>query len=205
MEAAPPPVGAALPDLAAGQRGLKRGLSARWRSVTLMLDETIVCETPPLYSGYGRIGQQVVVPVTGNRSKRILHGVLNMRSGEGVLLITDEWVQETHQYFLTMLRAHWCGWQIVLFEDRGSPHTAEDSLELAETLGIELRFLPKATPELNAMDHLWRHVKGRSLADRTTRSIEDSANQACQDILSMTPHERLRKAGVLSGNFWLTR
>src|ERR671923_265218 len=72
------------------------------------------------------------------------------------------------------------------------------------TLGIELRFLPKATPELNAMDHLWRHVKGRSLADRTTRSVEDSANQACQDILSMTPHERLRKAGVFSGNFWLT-
>jgi transposase len=172
--------------------------------VILMLDETIVCETPPLYNCYGRIGTQVRVPISGNRRKRILHGVLNIRSGAVLLLITDEWVQETHQYFLTMLRAHWRGWRIVLFEDRGSPHTAEESVELAQALGIELRFLPRATPELNAMDHLWRHVKGRSLADRTTRSIEDSANQACQDILSMTPHERLRKAGVLSGNFWLT-
>jgi transposase len=190
--------------VAAGKRGLKRGLRERERTVRLMLDETIVCETPPLYSCYGRIGEQVRVPITGNRRKRILHGVLNIRSGAVVLLITDEWVQETHQYFLAMLRAHWRGWHIVLFEDRGSPHTAEDSLELAETLGIELRFLPKAAPELNAMDHLWRHVKGRSLADRTTRSIEDSANQACQDFLSMTPHERLRKAGVFSGNFWLT-
>jgi transposase len=190
--------------VAAGKRGLKRGLAERERTVRLMLDETIVCETPPLYSCYGRIGEQVRVPITGNRRKRILHGVLNIRSGAVLLLITDEWVQETHQYFLTMVRAHWRGWQIVLFEDRGSPHTAEDSLELAQTLGIELRFLPKATPELNAMDHLWRQVKGRSLADRTTRSIEDSANQACQDILSMTPHERLRKAGVFSGNFWLT-
>jgi transposase len=173
--------------------------------VILMLDETIVCETPPLYSCYGRIGSQVRVPISGNRRKRILHGVLNIRSGAVLLLITDEWVQETHQYFLTMLRAHWRGWRIVLFEDRGSPHTAEESGELAQALGIEVRFLPRATPELNAMDHLWRHVKGRSLADRTTRSIEDSADQACQDILSMTPHERLRKAGVLSGNFWLTR
>jgi hypothetical protein len=191
--------------VAAGKRGLKHGLGGRAQTVILMLDETIVCETPPLYSCYGRIGSQVRVPISGNRRKRILHGVLNIRSGTVLLLVTDEWVQETHQYFLTMLRAHWRGWRIVLFEDRGSPHTAEESRELAQALGIEVRFLPRATPELNAMDHLWRHVRGRSLADRTIHSIEDSADQACQDILSMTPHERLRKAGVLSGNFWLTR
>jgi transposase len=170
-----------------------------------MLDETIVCETPPLYSCYGRIGEQVQVPITGNRRKRVLHGAINIWSGAVLLLITDEWVQETPQYFLSMIRSHWCGWRIVLFEDRGSPHTAEESLELAQALGIELRFLPKATPELNAMDHLWRHVKGRVLADRPTSSIEASAYSACQDILYMPPHERLQKAGILSGDFWLTK
>jgi transposase len=149
------------------------------------------------------MGEQVRVPITGNRRKRILHGVLNIGSGEVLLLITDEWAQAAHQCFLSMIRAHWRGWQIVVVEDRGSPHTAEDSLELAQTLGLEVRFLPRATPALNAMDHLWRHVKGRSLADRTTRSIDASADQACQDILSMTPHERLRKAGIFSGDFWL--
>lgn len=169
-----------------------------------MLDETIICETPPLYSCYGRRGQQVCVPITGNRTKRILHGVINIASGAVLLLITNEWVQETHQYFLSMIRAHWRGWHIVLFEDRGSPHTAEDSLELAAALNLDVRFLPKATPELNAMDHLWRHVKGRSLADRTVRSIETAALTVCQDIFAMPPLERLRKAGVCSGNFWLT-
>jgi hypothetical protein len=89
-----------------------------------MLDETIITETPPLYSCYGRIGTQVRVPITGNRAKRILHGVLNVWSGDVLLLITEEWVQETHQAFLRMIRAHWRGWQVVLFEDRGSPHTA---------------------------------------------------------------------------------
>jgi len=170
-----------------------------------MLDETLVCETPPLYSCYGRVGEQVQVPITGNRRNRVLQGVINVWSGAVLLLITDEWVQETHQYFLSMIRAHWRGWQIVLFEDRGSPHTAEESLGLAQALGIELRFLPKATPELNAMDHLWRHGKGRGLADRPTYSIEDSATTACHDSLCMPPHERLRKAGILSGDFWLTK
>jgi transposase len=76
---------------------------------------------------------------------------------------------------------------------------------MAADLGIQVRFLPRATPELNAMDHLWRHVKEYALADRPTRSIDESANQACKYILDLSPRERLQKAGVLSGNFWLAR
>jgi transposase len=169
-----------------------------------MLDETSITETPPLYACYGRIGEQVCVPITGTHARRVLHGVLNIHSGEVLLLITEEWVQETHQAFLTMIRSHWRGWPIVLFEDRGSPHTADASRELAKDLHIEVRFLPIATPELNAMDHLWRHVKGRRLANRSTQSIDASADGACRYLLGMSRHERLRKAGVFSGNFWLT-
>jgi transposase len=91
-----------------------------------------------------------------------------------------------------------------LFEDRGSPHTAEDSLELAAELGIQVRLLPRACPELNAMDHLFRSVKGRGVANRQRRSIDDSAMIACRHIYNLSPQERLIKAGVLSGNFWLT-
>jgi len=169
-----------------------------------MADEVIITETPPLYSCYGRCGQSVEVPITGNRAKRILHGAINVWSGDVVLLITTEWVAETHQAFLRLVRAHWRGWNIILFQDRGSPHTAEESQKLAASLGIEIRLLPRATPELNAMDHLWRAAKGRGVANRTTVSIDDSADKACQHILKMGRHERLQKAGILSGNFWLT-
>jgi transposase len=191
--------------VAAVERGLKRGLWVRERTVVLMLDETIITETPPLSSCYCRIGQQACVPVTGNRQKRILHGALNVTSGAVMLLITEEWNQDTHQAFLLMLRDYWRGWDIILFEDRGTPHTAEESRELATDLGIEVRLLPRATPELNAMDHLWRHMKRRALANQRTRSIDESADAACQYILGLSRQERLRQAGVLSGNFWLTK
>jgi transposase len=131
--------------------------------------------------------------------------VLNVRRGDVLLLITEEWVQETHQAFLQMIRAHWRGWRIVLFEDRGSPHTAESSQELAAQLHIQLRFLPRATPELNAMDHLWRQVKHQTQGNCQPRSIDKAAYDACHYILDLSPRERLRKAGVLSGNFWLSR
>jgi hypothetical protein len=104
-----------------------------------------------------------------------------------------------------MIRSHWRGWNIVLFEDRGTPHKAEDSLDLAADLSIEIRLLPRATPELNAMDHLWRFVKGEALADRPTVSIDESADRACRYLLEMSRRERLQKAGILSGNFWLTK
>lgn len=191
--------------MATSKRGLKRGLKGRQRTVILMLDETIITETPPLSSCYGPKGQQVRVPITGNRAKRVVHGALNIHTGALLLLITDVWDQTTHQYFLTMIRAHWRGWRIVLFEDRGSPHTAEESVALATQLHIALRFLPVATPTLNAMDHLWRHMKTWGVSNRATASIDRAAQAACQYLLDLSPRERLQKAGVLSGRFWLTR
>jgi hypothetical protein len=169
-----------------------------------MLDETIITETPPLYNAYGHVGEQVRVPITGNRSKRVLHGAINIRSGDVALLITEEWVNETHQGFLGMVRARWRGWNPVLFEDRASQHKSPSSRAVAERLGIEVRLLPRATPELNAMDHLWRHTKKQALGNRPTVSIDQSALAACQYIIDLSPRERLRQAGVLSGNFWLT-
>jgi len=169
-----------------------------------MLDETIITETPPLYSCYGHIGEQVRVPITGNRSKRILHGAINVESGDVALLITEEWTKETHQTFLAMIRSHWRGWNIVLFEDRASQHKSPESLGYAEQLAIEVRLLPKATPELNAMDHLWRHTKRETVGSRATLSIEASALAACQYIIDLGPRDRRKQAGILSGDLWLT-
>jgi transposase len=191
--------------MAPSKRGLQRGLKGRLRTLVLMLDETIVTETPPLYARYGLIGAQTEVPISGSHAKRILHGAINISSGEVALLITAEWDAETHQAFLCQIRSHWRGWRIVLFEDRGPAHTAVESRALVGELGMEVRWLPRATPELNAMDHLWKHVKANVLANQPTRSIEQSAEAACQYILELSRRERLRKAGILSGRFWLAK
>jgi transposase len=196
--------GPEITDLGSGKRGLKHGINLHFRTVVLMLDETIVTETPPRGYAYGHIGSQLRVPITGNRSKRIIHGVINIHSGEIDLLISWEWNAQSSMHFLEQIRSRWRGWHIILFEDRGSPHTAEESVELAENLGIELRFLPRAAPELNPMDQLWKFVKRETLASRSTVSIDQSALLACRYLIQMSRRERLRKAGVLSGNFWLT-
>lgn len=169
-----------------------------------MLDETIVTAIPPLSGAYGKVGAPIEVPIEGSHSeRRVLHAALNIRTGAVLLWITEEWVKETHQAFLKQIRSYWRGWNIVLFEDKGSPHTAGDSMRLAIALGFQLRFLPTATPELNAVDQLWRRVKQEVLANRGGRTVDEAMEALAQWILSLSPKERLRKAGILSPSFWL--
>jgi hypothetical protein len=79
----------------------------------------------------------VRVPITGNRSKRILHEAITVGSGDVQRLITAAWDQLTHQTFLAMVRSHWRGWNIVLFEDRAGQPKAPESLAWARQLRIE--------------------------------------------------------------------
>jgi hypothetical protein len=54
------------------------------------------------------------------------------------------------------------------------------------------------------MDHLFRFVRSEGVANRPTLTIDQSADDVCLYLYEMSRRERLTKAGVLSGNFWLT-
>jgi len=189
--------------MAPGKRGLQRGLKGRERTVILFEDEMIVTETPPLRAAWARVGHQAEVPMTGNRAKRVMYAVINVKTGHVLLHDSATWSQVDFQYLLRKIRQEWRGWRIVLFLDRGSPHTANDSKNLARNLKIELRWLPTACPELNAVDHLWRHTKADVSANEPTPKVMKTVSRIRDYITSLTPEERLRKAGVLSDDFWL--
>jgi hypothetical protein len=169
-----------------------------------MLDETFLLETPPLRAGWATVGVPAAGPITGNQARRVIHGALSLTTGPVEFLITEHWTAAPHQAFLRHVRQAWRGWHMVLFADRGSPHTATASRALATALGLEVRGLPTATPELNACEGLWRGAKGSGLANRAGQSIDDAADLACRYILDLTPRKRLQLAGVLSGHFWLS-
>jgi hypothetical protein len=171
--------------------------------VVLFTDATILTETPPLRACWSPAGAQAEVPVTGNRAKRVLYGALNPATGALLLEEAARWNQWTFQEHLRGIRSAWRGWNVVLFLGRGSPHTARASRALAAELGVELRFLPAACPELNPVEGLWRHAKGRVLANEPTPDLGASLRRVMDELLGMSPIERLRLAGVLSGNFWL--
>jgi hypothetical protein len=54
------------------------------------------------------------------------------------------------------------------------------------------------------VEGLWQHLKKTGLANRPTLWMEELMERACRYIQSLSPVERLRKAGVLSDNFGLS-
>ena len=130
------------------------------RAVLLIEDETILRLFPPLRACWAWRGQQAVVPITGRNAKRVLFGTLNPRTGHRLALQRRRMRQEDFHVFLRLLRARYRGRQIWLLLDEAPCHIAEKSQVLAARLNIILVWLPKQSSELNAMDHLWKELKG---------------------------------------------
>jgi len=149
------------------------------------------------------IGQQAKVPIWGSHDRRFLTGALSIKTGDYVDYLSSEFHQEQFQAFLHQIRSHWRGWRIVLFLDRNTPHKAHRSQRLARELAIQLRWLPKACSELNVLDQLWHHVKEDVAANEPTPNLDATVRRASAYVHCMSPKERLRKAGVLSADFWL--
>ena len=172
-------------------------------AVLLFEDETILRWFPPLRYTWAFRGEQAVVPITGRNAKRVLFGVLNPRTGHRLVFRRLRQRQEDFQAFLRSLREHYPGRPLWLLLDKAPGHDANRSEALAARLGIILVWLPKQCSELNAVDHLWKELKRLIAANRQYRTIDDEADHAEQWFLGLTPQEALRKAGILSGNYWL--
>ena len=87
--------------------------------------------------------------------------------------------------------------------DAAPGHIAGKSQVLAKQLDIVLIWLPKQCSELNAMDQLWREMKNHISANHQYTNIDEHAAFATNWIMFLTRTEALRKASILSDDFWL--
>lgn len=169
----------------------------------LFEDETLLRQFPPLRAAWALQGEQAQVPITGQNAKRVLFGALNPRTGHRLVLQRPTLRQGDFQAFLHLLRAHYPGRPLYLLLDRAGSHTAAASLALSSRLDIQLLWLPKQWSELNAMDQLWRGLKQHIAANRQYPSVDALAQDAEDWVRRLSLRQALRKAGVLSGSFWL--
>lgn len=190
--------------MAACKRGLKRGLKSRKRLVILFTDTTWFTQVPPLRAMWARKGSQPRVPIVGAMRRIGLTGVMNIRTGRLWQYASEEYNLETFEEVLINVRRIWRGWNIVFFVDKHSAQKSPKAVSFAHELGIELRFLPTAASRLNPMEDLWRYLKNEVIANEPTPNLEATIKIACAHLRSLSSRERLRKAGILSENFWLS-
>jgi len=171
----------------------------------LTVDETILRLFPPLRAAWAKRGAQAQVSVSGINDRRVLYGAINIRTGHRSVQIGRSMKLPEFHAFLEMLRRSYRGRPLWLLIDKHRSHTAPSTLRLAARLGVRLLWLPKQSPELNAMDQLWRHLKQHIAANRQYPTINDEAQAARAWVLALTTATVLRLAGLKSKNNWLRR
>ncbi len=169
----------------------------------LAQDETDVMLFAPLRAAWARRGQQARVWLSGRNARRVIFGTLNLRTGHRVLLSHPRQRAQDFSAFLRELRRRHRDRPLALLLDGDSSHTARASQQLAARLHIRLLWLPIRCPELNPMEHLWRAAKQNVCANRQDVSIDLAVLRVLRYLRRLTPREALRKAGVLSPQFWL--
>jgi len=172
-------------------------------TVLLMEDETILRLFPVLRRAWALQGEQAKVPITGRNAKRVLFGTINLRTGHRICLRRTTMRQAHFQDLLRVVRHRYRGRPIWMLLDAAPCHIAARSQRLAAQLGIHLVWLPKQCSELNAMDQLWKELKGAISANYQFATIDEHAAQAENWLLKLSAKEALRKASILSKNFWL--
>src|ERR671928_180194 len=126
------------------------------------------------------------------------------RRVEGLRLAPRHARRADAQAFLGELRRRYRrAGRIWLVADRASAHTAPRTLAVAARLRIRFLWLPRQAPELSPMDQLWRELKRLIAANRQAESIDALADDAAEWLLTLTPQQARRKAGMTSKRFWL--
>lgn len=171
----------------------------------LFEDETILRLFPVLRRAWSLKGEQACVGITGRNAKCILFGTINIRTGHRIVMPHPKINQAGFQAFLRVLSRRYRGRQIWLLLDAGTAHTAPKSQAEAQRLNIQLVWLPKQCPELNAMDHLFKEVKADISANYQYRNIEEHVAYAEAYLLNLTNKQALKRAGIRSKKFWLKK
>ena len=168
-----------------------------------MEDETILRLFPVLRRAWSLRGQQAVVPITGRNAKRVLFATINLRTGHRICLRRANMRQGNFHDLLHEVRRRYGSRAVWMLLDQAPCHIAAKGQALAESLDIHFVWLPKQCSELNSMDQLWKELKGTISANHQYASIDEHVDYAENWLHDLSDKRALRKAGVLSKNFWL--
>lgn len=167
-------------------------------------DETTVRAFPPLRAGWARRGEQAVVTISGRNARRVVHGALNIVTGELVRIVRERNRGAESAAFVAALAARTPAGASLLVWDNAPPHHTRLAWETAEATAITILPLPFRSPELNPCEDVWRGMKGTVAANRAYADVDELAARAVAWLDDRSPTDLLRLAGLQSSKFdWL--
>lgn len=168
-------------------------------------DETTLREFPPLRAAWARHGQQQIVVISGRNARRVVHGALNVATGELVTLVRERSRQDDCAAFVEALGRVRPEVPKLLVWDNAPPHHPKRVQAAAAAVRITLAFLPFRSPELMPCEDLWRLAKAVVAANRAYALVQEQAERAVAWLAALPPFDRLLKSGLVGVKFqWLS-
>lgn len=143
--------------------------------------------------------------ISGRNGRRVIHGALNVQSGELVHLAREHNRQDDAVAFVQALGAVRPLIPKLLIWDNNPPHKPKRVAAACAAAGITIAWLPFRSPELNPCEDLWRHLKAEVAANRVFDYLDDLASHATDWLSALPRLDCLRRAALLSSKFtWLS-
>jgi putative transposase len=144
-------------------------------------------------AGFGRInkpkycwcypGLRPDVPCHHIREYRYAYGAAEPLTGESFFLVMPGCDTDCMNVFLRELSKSYPDDQIILVCDGAAWHRAR-ALEIPP--GIQLLFLPPATPEMNPMEQIWKEIRMRGFKNEIFLTLEKVVIRLCMTICSLS-------------------
>jgi transposase len=133
----------------------------------LFLDESEIHLYPHLVRMWMPKGQYVEVPALGKNQKIPIYGALNYRTNKVSYQVGYGKNAAEFLGFLAQLAYEYHDKHCVVVLDNASYHTACVVQKFLDELSCRFQviWLPPYSPELNDIEHIWKYVKGASLAN----------------------------------------
>jgi hypothetical protein len=146
-----------------------------------------------------------VVVISGRNARRVVHGALNIQTGQLVRVIRARNRGEDCAALVEALGV--CcpaGVPHLLVWDNAPPHHTHAARDAAAAAGVTISWLPFRSPELNPCEDVWREMKRVVAANRAYADVDEQATRAVAWLDDRSDADNLHTSGLQSSKFdWL--
>jgi transposase len=165
----------------------KRSVERDARFALIYLDECEVHLHPTLTKVWTLKGKRPVVPAAGNNQRLCLYGAFNYKTGRVHYMAHPKKNSRRFSEFLSQFLTANSGRFLILVLDNATYHRTPEVLDLLteHEQHVYVVWLPKYSPELNAIEGLWGYLKSSALNNYfygDMASLETAVDNAFREL-----------------------
>ena len=149
--------------------------TANGSAALLFADEASFRQDPSIHQTWARRGHQPFIPTTGQRNTQKIFGAVDLYQPKFYYQHGSVFNGQSYAWFLNNLARRYQRQEVFLIHDNAPYHKAPEVREWLSSHGhrFHLCLLPPYSPEFNAIEPVWHHVRMQATHNRYHATEEE--------------------------------